>query len=56
MSRWTQSLDALGENLGLKIVSLVIAVGLFAFKLVMNFMRAFREKEKSAENQNQVAA
>lgn len=31
MSRWTQSLDALGENLGLKLVSLVISVGLFAF-------------------------
>lgn len=31
MSRWTQSLDVLGENLGLKVVSVVISVGLFAF-------------------------
>lgn len=31
MSRWTRVLDVLGENLGLKIVSVVIAVGLFAF-------------------------
>lgn len=31
MSRWTPSVGAMGENLGLKLVSLVIAVGLFAF-------------------------
>lgn len=31
MSRWTDALDAVSENLGLKLVSLVIAVGVFAF-------------------------
>lgn len=31
MSRWTRTLDLFGENLGLKLVSVVISVGLFAF-------------------------
>lgn len=31
MSRWNKLLDAASENLGLKLVSLVIAVGIFAF-------------------------
>jgi hypothetical protein len=31
MSRWSRVLDVAGENLGLKLVSLVIAVGVFAF-------------------------
>jgi hypothetical protein len=31
MSRWNSTLDAVSENLGLKLVSLVIAIGVFAF-------------------------
>lgn len=31
MSRWTSALDSISENLGIKLVSLVISVGVFAY-------------------------
>ncbi|MEZ4390865.1 MAG: hypothetical protein R3A48_07180 [Polyangiales bacterium] len=31
MSRWTATLDSISENLGIKLVSLVISVGVFAY-------------------------